>query len=283
MKKLLLAVLILISVFSFGQNVGIGTTTPVARLHVADSNVIFSAATVSSPPASFGLPISGAGTRLMWMPEKSAFRVGTVLSNQWDTGGVAIGNFSNSHAVNSYAFGASNNTYGINSLAIGVNSNASGLASTAIGSGSNATGDFSLSMGFNALSSGFRSIAIGHVSKATGENSVSLGFGATARSYFSTALGYNNDSIAGSSTTTWFANDPLLYVGNGISSSHNAMVLYKNGSMVLKNPTTVVADPAFFSVPISGAGPSIAVGVKSVAQSTSVMGRPIKIFITYKE
>ena len=49
---------------------GIGTITPKARLHVTDSNVLFSAAdpllAVPGNP-----PISGTGARMIWYPGKA--------------------------------------------------------------------------------------------------------------------------------------------------------------------------------------------------------------------
>ena len=57
----------------FAQNVGIGTITPLARLHVVDSNVIFSA---NGESHSAYLPILPAGRRLIWYPGRAAFRVG---------------------------------------------------------------------------------------------------------------------------------------------------------------------------------------------------------------
>jgi hypothetical protein len=63
------------------------------------------------------------------------------------------------------------------------------------------------------------------------------------------------NSIATSNPTAWVATDPLFQIGNGSNISlHNALVVYKNGNMVLKHPTTVTTNPAGFTVPVSGAG-----------------------------
>ena len=77
---------------SFSQNIGIGTTTPVARLHVSDSNVVFTGPQNISPNTSFYPPVQGPGARMMWYPEKAAFRVGMVDGAHWDKD--SIGNFS---------------------------------------------------------------------------------------------------------------------------------------------------------------------------------------------
>ena len=85
MKKIFTMLLIVncswLAVFS--QNVGIGTTTPSARLHVADSSVVFSAVgDLSNIPGN--PPIQGAGRRMMWYADKAAFRVGYTLGNSCD-------------------------------------------------------------------------------------------------------------------------------------------------------------------------------------------------------
>ncbi len=83
-----------------------------------------------------------------------------------------------------------------------------------------------------------------------------MGSVTNAKSYSSLAIGQYNDGIGSSNMINWVATDPLFYIGNGSSNAnrHNAMVVYKNGNMVLKNPTTVILPPVGFTVPISGEG-----------------------------
>ena len=66
------------------QRVGIGTTEPLARLHVADSNVVFTAEGDVPFSTTINPPVSGPGRRMMWYPEKAAFRVGQVDNDDWD-------------------------------------------------------------------------------------------------------------------------------------------------------------------------------------------------------
>ncbi|MEO7905438.1 MAG: hypothetical protein ABIT06_00555 [Saprospiraceae bacterium] len=70
------------------------------------------------------------------------------------------------------------------------------------------------------------------------------------------SVGQFNDSIASSQRFIWVETDPLFYLGNGtaVNNLHNAMVVYKNGNMVLKNPYIVNFDPGLVAVPISGSG-----------------------------
>lgn len=63
-------------------------------------------------------PTSGAGTRLMWIPDKGAFRAGTVAGTQWDDASIGVG---------SAGFGTSNIGSGANSLMSGTLNTGSGL------------------------------------------------------------------------------------------------------------------------------------------------------------
>jgi len=114
-------------------NVGIGTSTPLARLHVADSKVVFTAA--GTVPALQGNPpVSGAGRRLMWYADKAAFRIGYVTGTQWDkdnTGNFSVATGANSIASGGYAFasGFNNNAAGDNAVAFGSSNTASGSSS----------------------------------------------------------------------------------------------------------------------------------------------------------
>jgi hypothetical protein len=79
--------------------------------------------TVSSAVAP---PVSGAGTRLMWIPGMSAFRAGTVNSTQWNSGSIgkwstAFGQNTTASGNNSFASGESASAVHNNSMAIGTN------------------------------------------------------------------------------------------------------------------------------------------------------------------
>jgi hypothetical protein len=59
------------------QNVGIGTTTVLSKLHIDDGGLLITGTTGA-------VPVEGAGTRLMWIPSKSAFRAGEVNGTNWN-------------------------------------------------------------------------------------------------------------------------------------------------------------------------------------------------------
>lgn len=122
-------------------NVGIGTTTPAALLHtygtgVGGGNVVFIGEQKNS---GFGNPpVTGYGTRMMWYPDKAAFRAGFVEGSHWDAS--VIGHFS-------AAFGRNTKASSYDALAAGVYSIASGQASTALGYGTIATSVASTALG----------------------------------------------------------------------------------------------------------------------------------------
>ena len=259
MKKPLLLLLLLtfLTLVVYTQNVGIGTASPLARLHVADSSILF---TAQSPLAlSPGVvPISGEGNRLMWYAYKAAFRTGgvgnvTFLGNGrtfWDTD--SIGNYSFAAGFNCKAKGEYSTALGVNVHATGARSTAlgsfliasgdkatamgyytvaSGGESTAMGSRSTASGFGSTAMGTITNASGLLSTAMGFETNATGNVSTALGEYTTAKAFASVAIGKFNDTIVSSSATSWEAADPLFYIGNGTAynATSNAMIVYKNG------------------------------------------------------
>jgi len=102
--------------FSQTGNVGIGTKTPKARLHVTNSNVVFSAADqLLAVPGN--TPVSGAGARMMWYPGKVAFRTGFIDGVQWDKNNVGFYSFASGYNI--IANNLYNTTLGRNTLASG--------------------------------------------------------------------------------------------------------------------------------------------------------------------
>jgi Chaperone of endosialidase/Head domain of trimeric autotransporter adhesin len=192
---------------AWAQNVGIGTTTPAARLHVMDSSVVFSAAG-SAPVTQGNPPLQGPGRRMMWYPDKAAFRVGYVSGTQWDKDN--IGNYS---------------------FATGSITTASGIQSTAMGFGTDATGTNSTAMGGNTTASGHSSTAMGASTEAAGASSTAMGTGTISRGYAGTVIGLNNDPILTDPEASLSGSSPLFIIGNGFTNNNrsNAMVVFYNG------------------------------------------------------
>jgi hypothetical protein len=150
-------------------NVGIGTNNPLARLHVTDNSVLFSA--TGDRPAVQGLPpVSGAGRRMMWYADKAAFRAGYIDGTQWDKD--SIGNYSTAMGYNTKALA----DY---SMAMGISTTASERGSTAIG--------------YATTSSGIWSTAMGYYTTASGTSSTAIGMGTVAKERGSLVIGTYND------------------------------------------------------------------------------------------
>jgi hypothetical protein len=130
----------------------------------------------------------GAGTRMLWFPDLSAFRAGTITSGgtEWDLAN--IGTYSTAFGSDTLA----SNSY---STAFGLNTTASGAVSTAFGDSSTASGYIATAMGNGATASGLSSVAIGQATTASGGFSVGLGSYSTASGYGSWALGYQTDAV----------------------------------------------------------------------------------------
>ncbi len=244
-------------------NTGIGTISPVARLHVADSSVVFTAA-ATLPASPSNPPVSGAGTRLMWYPDKAAFRVGNVDGNQWNinntgTGSIAMGLNTTASGNSAVALGSSTAATGDNSIGLGYFTNATGerstasgyvanalgFASTAIGFGPVASGSYSVSIGANTQAIGGASLSMGDNSIARGVNTASIGLYTIARSDYSFVTGKYNDTTA---------TNRLFEIGNGTADNarSNAVTILSNGSALFTAPNTLPATPA--DPPASGAG-----------------------------
>ncbi|MBN2613364.1 MAG: tail fiber domain-containing protein, partial [Bacteroidales bacterium] len=170
-------------------NTGLGTDTPSAPLHVngtgsGEGNVLFTGSYKSSSPGD--PPASGAGTRMMWYPDKAAFRAGGVDDANWDKD--SIGYFS-------VAFGYNTKAKGNHSITMGHYTTASGFYSTAMGTSTNASGSSSTAMGFSTTASGSNSTAMGGYTTASGHSSTAMGTFTNASGSYSTAMGYKANAI----------------------------------------------------------------------------------------
>ncbi len=159
-------------------------------LGAGDGNVLFMGEWKGTPGP---VPALNAGTRMMWYPDKAAFRVGRVTGSQWNT--ESIGDYSS----------------------------ATGLNTIASGSFSNAWGSVTIASRPQSTAWGFNTNASGTSSTAWGENT-------RAPSFAETAFGYNNTSYIPISATEWVATDRLFVIGNGISGNSDALVMLKNGN-----------------------------------------------------
>ncbi|AYQ32204.1 tail fiber domain-containing protein [Runella sp. SP2] len=169
------------------------------------SGLTASSNNTTNPPVA---PVSGQGTRLMWIPSRSAFRVGTAESTEWNAseiglfsmglgyGTLAKGKYSMalgaySGADKDYAVAMGNNAYanGFNSLAFGSSTLATGHYATVMGVSSSATGNTATAMGRFTKAQGWAATALGDSTLASGNSSTAMGYGTTASGDRSTAIG----------------------------------------------------------------------------------------------
>jgi len=173
--------LVLSVAFSYSQNIGIGTINPKARLHIADSNVLFTANAVL-PITPNDPPVIGPGTRMMWYADKAALRAGGVNGPHWDK--IYIGNYS-------FAAGFNVAAEGVSSIAMGTSCEAGGNESITIGRGCVAYNDQAIAIGRGCASTGLSSVSMGFSNQANGDYSLAFGSDAEATADYAVAFGNN--------------------------------------------------------------------------------------------
>ena len=275
-------------------NTGIGTTTPVALLHVKKGAVLFDSTLGTTP-------VSGAGTRLMWIPAKAAFRAGVAVSNEWDDANIGqnsvatglgnkasgnystiIGSMSTASGDYSTSIGAFNNVTGLASTTMGFQNSASGNFATSIGQQNIASGDTGciamgyqnissgdtgcISIGYQNIASGINSIAIGRLTKSSGTYSNSLGFQIKSKSFAGFVTGLYNDSTNASNGSAINSLNRIFQVGNGTADNarDNAMTILQSGNVGIGTTTpvallevkrgAVLFDSTIGGTPMSGSG-----------------------------
>jgi len=211
---------------------------------VSNGSVLFAGTTGATPT-------SGAGARMMWIPEKKAFRAGEVFGDQWDADN--IGNWSFAVVSNAQASGdcsiamGSGTASGYGSIAIGLGTKASGQGSIAIGWETTASGWYSTAMGQKTTASVQYSTAMGNYSKASGTVSTAMGFNTEASGDFSVAMGYESKTSGSTSIAmgsgTMASGDGSIAMGVGTTASGNySTAMGKNASTNDKKGSFVYGD-----------------------------------------
>jgi hypothetical protein len=281
-------------------NVGIGTSSPMARLHIADSNVLFSGPTSLPASTTFDPPASGAGVRMFWYPEKGAFRAGVVAGTEWNKSNIgnysfATGSSNQANGNGSFSTGLTNVSSGENAWTGGYFNNASGYSSLAFGQNNVASNSYALAMGFINNATASNSVAIGTQNNATALYSTALGYLNTATAYASTVMGQGNTAAgsyslsagrgtiakaAGSTTLGYFnentdnpnanveANtDRIFQIGNGsFSARNNALTILRNGNLGIGTST-----------------PSTMLHIKSSSSNPVIIDGGNQLFVTLAE
>ena len=216
----------------------------------------------SNPPTA---PLNGAGTRMMWIPSRSAFRVGTIYyyPTFWDD--VNIGLFS-------FATGADTKAYGKLSTAMGIQTTALGFSSTALGAYSIASGDVSTSMGNFTTASGRYSTAIGTYNIDNPNGLFMVGNGSYNSSFSAFIIRKDNNRVgigienplaplhvAGQSTITGSTSGRLFNFGT------NALFAYTGSEY-----PSIIAEAAIISKTTIGAFQNIAASDNRIKNIISI-------------
>lgn len=240
------------------------------------------------------VPIEGDGTRLMWIPSMSAFRVGTVAlgSKAWDKDSVgffstafgyntkakgkyshatgtlttASGNFATAMGISTIAFGVNSTAIGINTKAFGTSSTSMGISTKAFGDESTAMGDLTLasgitstSMGKSTKALGDESTAIGNLTIASGTSSTSMGRSTKAAGFASTSMGYQTNAVGSKSFS----------IGDGTTSSGPASTAMGESTIASGQASTSMG---FQTNAVGHSSLSIGHGTTSSGQASTAMG-----------
>jgi hypothetical protein len=167
------------------------------------------------------IPVEGAGSRMMWYPNKAAFRVGQVEGTAWNdanVGGlsVALGFNTRASGFVSTAFGASTTASSTASTAMGSQTTASAVTSTAMGDRTTASAPSSTAMGLLTIASGNHGTAMGFTTTASGQSSTAMGAGTLASGFNTTAMGRNSIAAADEAVAAGF---------NVTANGHGSVVL----------------------------------------------------------
>jgi len=167
---------------------------------------------------SFTIP-SGAGTRMMWIPNKNAFRVGAVTGAKWDSANIGTNTFAFGYNVQATAAGA---------FAAGLNSSATAGEGIALGYGPTAGGTASIALGYYTATTGSGSCAIGRNVNAdttsflagigmadVGSGQIVLGYASSGKTHTATGTG----SVAIGQDVNATTNNNVLAFGNNFTAT----------------------------------------------------------------
>lgn len=251
------------------KKVGIGTTTPTFKLTIENDGGILADGPAASSSA---LPVSDAGTRMMWYPAKGAFRAGSVSANQWNDGNigtssVAMGNDNIAASQGASVWGGQNNSAsggaspfapviagGLNNTTtselaqiLGGSGNSAGISERVAGKNNISIGSYSMiGGGENNLSVNNYSTILGGYANNTNALASTISGGGqniTTSANYSTILGGNNNvifptapysTIAGGQNNGIFGSYSVISGGN-LNTSLQSYNTISGGNMNVTN------------------------------------------------
>jgi hypothetical protein len=238
----------------------LGTTNAQAlnlRTNNATRLTIHQDGAVWAPGGTGGVPTTGAGTRMMWVPSRGAFRAGNVDGADFDL--INIGE-------NSAAFGRNVRASGAQSFAAGFNSTATAINSYSIGSTNQSTGNQSITFGSQNQSSGQEAIGIGNSNNNAATQSVLVGTSNTAISGISNGYAFGRFLRPSASNT--------VLLGSGLEQVPSQFVNNLSGTVML-GAGVAGANPAITILPNSNSGLTpglVGVGTTNPLQQLHVNG-----------
>lgn len=229
-----------------------GTTGTGGGMELRLGGLVIAKGTLVSSPVLASAD-QGGGTRLLWHPNKAAFRAGVVSNTQWDEANIgaystAFGYDTTASGMCSTATGAASAlgdystamgatiASGYSSTAMGASNTASGTGSTAMGVETTATGNYSTAMGGGTVAAGYLSTTIGMCTTAAGDYTTALGFYTTASGSASTALGSSTNASGFASTAMGSTTE---------ANAHSSLALGRYNIGGGNSATWVSADPVF--------------------------------------
>lgn len=206
------------------DNIGIGISNPVAKLQVADGSVLFGSTTFNSANISTPPPAEGSGVRMMWYPQRAAFRAGlvddgTFIGNPpgtsdnkvWDRDSIGVYSFAAGYNTKAkgqgdVVMGLANESTGGASALFGINNKSYGFANFSMGNGNAAYGNYNTSFGENNITSGNYTLSIGK-NNLVNDSGIVIGSGNLLTGlYGNIALGNYNQPNGVYTTTIGFGN-----------------------------------------------------------------------------
>lgn len=237
----------------------------------------------TNPPIS---PTSGNGTRMTWIPARSAFQAATFNAADGSVRFVSdnIGLFSFCTGLNVEARSRGGVAFGVdaiadgtsNTIAFGENVRSNGQNTTVFGYNSWANANNSILGGFgsNIQDGTSNTILFGEASTSSANRSFGFGRGLNLNTFGTTYMGSYNSPIVGNSTS-WVSTDPLLVIGNGQDdlSRSNALVMQKNGVMSIGITPTASTT---YRLRVGGSISASATVQASNVQATNLSGSGIR-------